>query len=175
MGDSTPTQENATRAPLYKLSEVQAGVSVTIKQLSASPELSTRLREMGFCEEQRVRLLSNNPNLICQVCNARLAISEQLARVILVEAVLEDEVLFEAPFEITAGGPVGDVTFSNVETAFIEGEDDVFVVDAIAEHAVDHVALKFWEAGDAAGAAGLALGGGGQAGRVDGRWRTVDG
>ena len=101
--------------------------------------------------------------------------AEMIEKVILVEAVLEDKVLVEAPFEITAGGPVGDVTFSNVETAFIEGEDDVFVVDAVAEHAVDHVALKFWEAGDAAGAAGLALGGGGQAGRVDGRWRTVDG
>ena len=39
---------------------------------------------------------------------------------------------------------------------------------SVTEHAVDHVALKFWEAGDEAGAAGLALGGGGQAGRVDG-------
>jgi Fe2+ transport system protein FeoA len=70
---------------LCKLSEVQAGVSVTIKQLTASPELSTRLREMGFCEEQRVRLLSRNPNLICQVCNARLGLSSQLAGLIWVE------------------------------------------------------------------------------------------
>jgi hypothetical protein len=94
--------------------------------------------------------------------------AEMIEEVILVEAVLEDEVLFEAPFEVTAGGPVGDVALRNVKTAFIKGEDDVFVVDAVAEHAVDHVALKFWEAGDEAGAAGLALGGGGQAGRVDG-------
>jgi Fe2+ transport system protein FeoA len=72
---------------LVPLSAVGAGVSVLIKQLSASPELSSRLREMGFCEEQRVKLLSRNPNLICQVCNARLGISTQLARLIWVEQV----------------------------------------------------------------------------------------
>jgi len=76
---------NVDGAPLYKLSEVQAGVSVTIKQLSASPELSSRLRELGFCEDQRVKLLSRNPNLICQVCNARLGLSSQLAGLIWVE------------------------------------------------------------------------------------------
>lgn len=74
-------------APLCTLSEVQAGDSVRIKQLSASPEVSTRLREMGFCEEQRVKLLSRNPNLICQVCNARLGLSSQLADLIWVEKI----------------------------------------------------------------------------------------
>ena len=80
---TTPTGLDG--ATLYKLSEVQPGSSVTIKQLSASPELSSRLRELGFCEEQRVKLLSRNPNLICQVCNARLGLSSQLAGLIWVE------------------------------------------------------------------------------------------
>ena len=44
-----------------------------------------RLREMGFCEEQQIKLLSRDGNLICQVCNARLGISEQVAEAILVE------------------------------------------------------------------------------------------
>jgi len=79
------TQASVEGAPLYKLSEVQAGASVTIKQLSASPEVSTRLRELGFCEDQRIKLLSRNPNLICQVCNARLGLSSQLAGLIWVE------------------------------------------------------------------------------------------
>ena len=75
-------------APALKpLSEIGPGVFVRIKQLSASPEISSRLREMGFCEEQRVRLLSRNSNLICQVCNARLGISTQLAGLIWVEPV----------------------------------------------------------------------------------------
>ena len=63
------------------------GDSVRIKQLSASPEMSKRLRELGFCEEQRVKLLSRNPNLICQVCNARLGLSSQLADLIWVEKI----------------------------------------------------------------------------------------
>ena len=67
------------------MNEVKAGTAVRIKQLSASPEVSHRLREMGFCEEQQVRVVSQHANVICQVCHARLGISQQLAGTILVE------------------------------------------------------------------------------------------
>lgn len=67
------------------LSHVRAGTSVRIKQLSAPPEVTHRLREMGFCEEQKIRLLAQQANIICQVCNVRLGISTQLAEKILVE------------------------------------------------------------------------------------------
>jgi len=40
---------------------------------------------MGFCEHQKIRLLIQQKAMICQVCNARLGISEQLAKSILVE------------------------------------------------------------------------------------------
>ncbi|MEW6160081.1 MAG: FeoA family protein [Verrucomicrobiota bacterium] len=70
---------------LCPLSKVQAGTAVRIKQLSASPEITFRLREMGLCEEQQIKLLSQQSNLICQVCNVRLGISAQLADAILVE------------------------------------------------------------------------------------------
>ena len=70
---------------LCPLSRVGAGVAVRIKQLTASPDVARRLREIGFCEEQPVTLLSRHSNLICQVCNARLGISSQLADSILVE------------------------------------------------------------------------------------------
>jgi Fe2+ transport system protein FeoA len=70
---------------LYPLSDVRAGVSVRIKRVSASPEITSRLREMGFCEDQKIRLISRQSNLICQVCHARLGISSQLAEKILVE------------------------------------------------------------------------------------------
>jgi Fe2+ transport system protein FeoA len=46
-----------------------------------------RLREIGFCEEQVVRLLCQAATVICQVCNARLAISGQLAEAIIVEPI----------------------------------------------------------------------------------------
>ena len=58
-----------------------------IKQLSASPEMTKRLRELGFCEEQRIKLLSRNPNLICEVCNARLGLSSKLGDLIWVEKI----------------------------------------------------------------------------------------
>lgn len=69
------------------LSHVRAGTSVRIKQLSAPPDVKHRLREMGFCEEQKVRLLAQQANVICQVCNVRLGISAQLAEKILVEPI----------------------------------------------------------------------------------------
>ena len=76
---------NESRCGLCPLSRVKAGVAVRIKQLCAAPELQNRLRELGFCEDQIIRLLTSHTNFICQVCNARLAISEQLAHLILVE------------------------------------------------------------------------------------------
>lgn len=72
---------------LCPLSRVEAGVVVCIKQLSAAPHVTDRLREMGFCEQQRVKVLSRDSTFICQVCNARLGISEKLADYILVETV----------------------------------------------------------------------------------------
>jgi ferrous iron transport protein A len=76
---------NEARCEPCPLSRVKAGVAVRIKQLCASPEVQNRLRELGLCEDQIIKLLTSQTNFICQVCNARLAISEQLAQLILVE------------------------------------------------------------------------------------------
>jgi Fe2+ transport system protein FeoA len=73
------------RCEVCPLSRVKAGVAVRIRQLCAGPEMQNRLRELGFCEDQIIRLLTSQANFICQVCNTRLAISEQLAKTILVE------------------------------------------------------------------------------------------
>ena len=70
---------------LCPLNKLKTGASARIKQLAASPEVTHRLREMGFCEEQEIRLVSRHVNVICQVCNARLGLSRQLAESILVE------------------------------------------------------------------------------------------
>jgi Fe2+ transport system protein FeoA len=69
------------------LSCVKAGTTVCIKELASSPEIQARLREMGLGEEQKIKLVSQNSSIICQVCNARLGISKQLAETILVEPV----------------------------------------------------------------------------------------
>jgi len=60
---------------------------VCIKKVAAAPALTARLRELGLCEEQQIKLLARESNLICQVCNARLGISEEIAESIFVEAV----------------------------------------------------------------------------------------
>jgi len=78
---------DAARCEPCPLNRVKAGVAVRIKQLPAAPEIQNRLREIGLGEEQIIRLLTSQANFICLVCNARLAISEQLARLILVEPV----------------------------------------------------------------------------------------
>jgi Fe2+ transport system protein FeoA len=67
------------------LSRVRAGEVVCIKELTAAPEVTNRLREMGLCEDRKIKLLARHANLICQVCNARLGISQKLADSILVE------------------------------------------------------------------------------------------
>jgi len=87
--ESQPPQEqddgHCPQPFLCPLSSIRTGVAVRIKQFSASPEVTHRLREMGFCEEQKIKLLSRQSSLICQVCNARLGISARLAEKILVE------------------------------------------------------------------------------------------
>jgi ferrous iron transport protein A len=74
------------------LSLARTGVAVRILRLCAAPDIQDRLRELGLCEDQVIRLITNRTNFICQVCNARLALSEQLARLIVVEPVLKTAV-----------------------------------------------------------------------------------
>lgn len=69
------------------LSRVQVGERVCVKQLTSQPEVCDRLRELGLVEDQEVRLISRHHNVICQVCNARVALSAKLAEAILVQPV----------------------------------------------------------------------------------------
>jgi len=78
--------EGACAGPaVCPLSGVKAGTTVCVKELVAAPDVRDRLRELGLGEQQRIKLLSSEANVICQVCNARLALSEKLAKTILVE------------------------------------------------------------------------------------------
>ena len=73
--------------PLCPLNRARAGASVRIKRLPESPEITTRLREIGLGEGQVVKLVSAQTMVVCQVCTARLAIGAALAETILVELV----------------------------------------------------------------------------------------
>ena len=72
---------------LCPLNRARVGSCVRVRKLNAPPEISQRLREIGFGEDQQVRLVSSQNSVICMVCNARLALSPELAATILVEAV----------------------------------------------------------------------------------------
>ena len=87
MSNSIPGASDCPQPLLCPLSRVTIGTAVRIKQLSTSPEVSVRLREMGFCEEQCIRLISRQSHYICQVCQARVGLHSQLADHIWVEPV----------------------------------------------------------------------------------------
>jgi len=72
--------------PAFRLlSQIHAGTPVRIKRLEASPEVNQRLREMGFNEEQKIRVVTQSANLICQINSVRLGLSPGLAASIWVE------------------------------------------------------------------------------------------
>ena len=73
-----------TECPLAK---VQAGTTVRIRRLNVSDEISRRLREIGFFEQQVLRLLSHRGNVICQIHNCRMGLGANLAAEIFVEPV----------------------------------------------------------------------------------------
>lgn len=79
--ETCPTPE------LCRLSGCRAGTVAIVRQLTATPEVNQRLREMGFGEAQRIKVLQGRSNLLCQVCNARLGLSARLADQIWVELV----------------------------------------------------------------------------------------
>jgi ferrous iron transport protein A len=67
------------------LDAVRPGSSVRIRKLDAKPEICTRLREMGFCENSVVRCLQSGASCVCQIEHSRIGLSGKLAGQILVE------------------------------------------------------------------------------------------
>lgn len=59
------------------LSQAATGCDFQIRELGGSA--CRQLREIGFCEEMRVRKLTNGRNMLCTVCGTRLALSKDLA------------------------------------------------------------------------------------------------
>lgn len=79
--------EACANPAICPLNQVKAGTVVCVRELTTSPEISDRLREMGLREDSQVRLVSRQDSVICLVCNARVALSQKLAEAILVEPV----------------------------------------------------------------------------------------
>lgn len=80
-------EDECPASELCPLNSVPAGTFVRIKQLAGSNDTNDRLREMGFCEDREIRLISQSANLLCQVCNARLGLNPRIAQNIMVEQI----------------------------------------------------------------------------------------
>jgi Fe2+ transport system protein FeoA len=87
VADSIRLPDECEASSWCPLNRARAGACVRIKRLPESSETTTRLREIGLGEEQVVKLVSSQAMVVCQVCNARLAIGAALAETILVEQV----------------------------------------------------------------------------------------
>lgn len=67
------------------LGNAPKGRPLKVFRLDGQPALCNRLREMGFCEDAEVRVISNTGVYICQVCGSKVGLSRQLAESIQVE------------------------------------------------------------------------------------------
>ncbi len=67
------------------LLEINSGKEVSIKKINSNIEICNRLREIGFCENAKIKCISNNGSmLICEVCNSKFGINDNLAKEIFV-------------------------------------------------------------------------------------------
>jgi Fe2+ transport system protein FeoA len=82
---SISTVAGASDRCLVSLNEVVPGALVRVKRLLAEPTIGQRLREMGIREDQVLRLLHRNGNLVCQVNQTRMGLSGKIAERIWVE------------------------------------------------------------------------------------------
>lgn len=66
------------------LPDAPPGRQVRIRNLPSSPEISLRLRELGFSEDAVVRLVTADGNVICEICNSRYGLQREIANNIFV-------------------------------------------------------------------------------------------
>lgn len=69
------------------LSEAPIGRRMQIRMLRSAPEVSTRLRELGFLENAVVRCVARgHAAMICEVSDARVGLNDRVAETIHVAA-----------------------------------------------------------------------------------------
>ena len=67
----------------------EAGLNCEVRISRLTGPACDRLRDFGFCEEMQLRKISNGRNLVCTVCGAKMAISRELAKQVIVSPVRE--------------------------------------------------------------------------------------
>ena len=62
------------------LSDAPICARLRIRRLTSRPEVSTRLRELGFCENAIIRcVMRGYGNIICEVYDTRVGLNSSLA------------------------------------------------------------------------------------------------
>ena len=61
------------------------GVQAEIFKLGGKDAVNHRLRELGFCEAAKVKKISGRTSVMCEVCGTKLALSQELAKLIQVQ------------------------------------------------------------------------------------------
>lgn len=70
-----------------RLTELPIGTAGRVCELSGEPADCVRLREIGFCESAVIEKIAGKRTLICQLFEARIALSDVAASHIVVEPI----------------------------------------------------------------------------------------
>lgn len=65
------------------LTQIEIGEKCRLKEILASPDVETRLKEMGFCKNVEIQVITKD--FICRVCQSRFGLCPELAGRIIVE------------------------------------------------------------------------------------------
>ena len=77
--------ECVCHTPTKNLGEALPGTRLKVECLCGEDRICERLREMGFCESSVIEKLADSGALICKVCDAKVVLSKELAKKIIVK------------------------------------------------------------------------------------------
>ena len=69
------------------LNQLGCGICARITHITAAPEICRRLQEMGICQSNVIRKISDHGAVVCEVGQSRLILSSSLVQNIFVEEV----------------------------------------------------------------------------------------
>ena len=82
-----PSSTEIFRPQRMRLTELPIGAIGRVCELAGQDDVCQRLREMGFCESAIIEKVSGQRTLLCQLCGARIALSDRAAGHIVVELI----------------------------------------------------------------------------------------
>lgn len=78
---------DSTCGPKLPLNKIGCGICARVSHISGTPEICRRLQEMGICQSNIIRKISDHGSIVCEVGKSRLILSSELVQNIFVEEV----------------------------------------------------------------------------------------